>query len=239
MRSHFFSHLHQHFHGHHRDGRRHDVFAFFHHLHSLKHAMRRGHHGGRHGGPFGGGPFGFGDGDDGMHRGRKFSSDDLQLFLLALLADEPRHGYDLIKTLEQRSNGFYTPSPGMVYPALTYLEEAGYVSVEQEGNRKRYALSDEGRAHLEANRQRIDLMFAKLDMFARKMDMVRQAFAGQGAEDDGQGEGGNWQRDIMEARHALKHAMILKANAPAAEQQRIAAILRRAAEEIGGKTTKE
>lgn len=110
---------------------------------------RRG--GGGHGfgpfGGFGGGPGGFGGfGDDAMPRGRQFSADDLQLLLLALLAEQPSHGYELIKALDTRSSGFYAPSPGMVYPALTYLEELGYVTVQAEGNRKRYALADAGRA---------------------------------------------------------------------------------------------
>ena len=113
-------------------------------LHALWHAMgRHRQHGegpGGWGDRFGGGFGGFGDGD-GFGRGRKFTSEDLQLMLLVLLADRPSHGYELIKALDARSNGFYSPSPGMVYPALTYLEELGYVSVTLEGNRKRYELS--------------------------------------------------------------------------------------------------
>ena len=66
-------------------------------------------------------------GGDGMPGGRKLGSADLQLLLLALLAERPAHGYELIRTLEQRSGGFYAPSPGMVYPALTFLDEIGHV----------------------------------------------------------------------------------------------------------------
>ena len=107
-------------------------------LHFLWHAIGRQHHR-RGGGPFGGGPFGggpggFGGEGDGFPRGRRFTSDDLQLLLLALLAERPSHGYELIRALDARSNGFYSPSPGMVYPALTYLEEVGHVTVEVEGN---------------------------------------------------------------------------------------------------------
>ncbi len=57
--------------------------------------------------------------------GRKLASVDLQLLILALLSDKPRHGYEIIKALDERSKGFYAPSPGMVYPALTYLEKSG------------------------------------------------------------------------------------------------------------------
>lgn len=195
---------------------------------------RGGRGGGRHGpGPGGGFPGGFPggfDGGDGFPRGRKFSSDDLQSLLLALLEDQPSHGYELIKALETRSNGFYSPSPGMIYPALTYLEELGFVTVEVEGNRKRYALADPGREHLAANRERVDMMLAKLSHIARKMDSVRRALAGDPNE---VGEDG-WLPELIQARHELKTALFSRENVPVAEQRRIAAILRRATQEIEG-----
>src|ERR1700759_4128452 len=174
----------------------------------------RHRHGG--GGRFGGGPGGPGGmggmggfgGEDGMPRGRKFSSDDLQLLLLAMLAEAPRHGYELIKALEARSNGFYAPSPGMVYPALTYLEELGYATVELEGNRKRYALSDAGRGYLEANRERVDLMLARLAHCAQKMDLVRRAYMGEDVE--GSGAEHRWLPELIAARRALKRALMLR-----------------------------
>ncbi|GAB2885242.1 PadR family transcriptional regulator [Paralcaligenes ginsengisoli] len=204
-------------------------------LHALWHAIGRGHHGHygpRGGGPFGGADFGFGSGDGRMPRGRKFTSDDLQLLLLALLAEEPRHGYELIKALEVRSNGFYTPSAGMVYPALTHMEELDYVTVEAQGNRKRYALAAVGQAYLAANRERVDLMFAKLGHFARKMDSVRRAFAGEGGSDDVSDNPGGWLPQFTQARRALKHALLLRDNASVDEQRRLAGILARATAEI-------
>ena len=188
--------------------------------------------GGRGGfGPGRGFPGGFGGfgGGDGMPRGRKFSSDDLQLLLLALLEEQPRHGYELIKALQARSNGFYSPSPGMVYPALTYLEELGHVTVEVEGNRKRYALADAGREHLAANRGRVDVMWAKLNHIAAKMDSVRRAFSG---EDLSEASEGGWLPELAQARRALKTALFRRHNLSAGEQRRIAAILQRAAREI-------
>ncbi|OLL28387.1 PadR family transcriptional regulator [Burkholderia sp. SRS-W-2-2016] len=223
----------RHHHDHHHDHHRH--FA----LHALWHAIGR-HHDPRSGGPGGrggrfgggpGGPGGFGGEGDGFPRGRKFSSDDLQLMLLSLLDAQPSHGYELIKALETRSNGFYTPSPGMVYPALTYLEELGYVSVQLEGNRKRYALSDAGREYLNANRERVDLMFARLTHIARKMDSVRRAFAGEEPADVSEG---GWVPELIEARRTLKTELLRRDSAPADEQRRIAAILMRAAREITG-----
>ncbi|CAE6934300.1 PadR family transcriptional regulator [Paraburkholderia domus] len=217
----------------HRFGRHgHDRFS----LHALWHAIGRHdeYRGGGRGGRFGGGgPGGFGGDGDGFPRGRKFSSDDLQLLLLSMIDAQPSHGYELIKALETRSNGFYSPSPGMVYPALTYLEELGYVTVQLEGNRKRYELSEAGREYLAANRERVELMLAKLTHIARKMDSVRRAFAGEEPADISEG---GWLPELSEARRALKHALLRRDNVPAAEQRRIAAILMRAANEIEGES---
>ncbi|CAN7345981.1 PadR family transcriptional regulator [Caballeronia sp. LjRoot29] len=207
-------------------------------MHAMWHAIGR-HHRHDDDSRFPGGPGGFGGrGDDGMPRGRKFTSDDLQLLLLALLAEAPRHGYELIKALEVRSNGFYSPSPGMVYPALTYLEELGYATVEVEGNRKRYALAESGRNYLATNRERVDVMLAKLSHFARKMDSVRRAFAGETGDEnaDANGDSNAWLPEFIQARRALKHALLMRTDAPVSEQRRIAAILVRATAEIEGKT---
>ena len=204
-------------------------------LHAIgRHQHHRGERGGDRSGRFGGpgGPGGFGGDGDGFPRGRKFSSDDLQLLLLALLDAQPSHGYELIKALETRSNGFYSPSPGMVYPALTYLEEIGFVTVQLEGNRKRYELADAGRQHLADNRERAEMMLAKLNHIARKMDSVRRAFAGEEPLDPSEG---GWLPELIEARRALKHALFRRDNVPADEQRRIAAILARATAEIEGK----
>lgn len=203
-------------------------------LHALWHAIGRHQHhrGGPEGGRSSGGRGGFGGGDgEGFPRGRKFSSDDLQLLLLALLDAQPSHGYELIKALETRSNGFYSPSPGMIYPALTYLEELGYVTVQLEGNRKRYELAEPGRTYLTENRERVELMLAKLTHIARKMDSVRRAFAGEEQLDPSEG---GWLPELVEARRGLKHVLLRRDNVPADEQRRIAAILARATAEIEG-----
>jgi DNA-binding PadR family transcriptional regulator len=199
--------------------------------HGMWHAGGRQHdpQGGGRGGRFGGGPGGFGGDGDGFPRGRKFSSDDLQLLLMSMIDAQPSHGYELIKALETRSNGFYSPSPGMVYPALTYLEELGYVTVQLEGNRKRYELADAGREYLAANRERVELMLARLTHIARKMDSVRRAFAGEEPADISEG---GWAPELNEARRTLKRALLRRDSAPAAEQRRIAEILLRAAREI-------
>jgi hypothetical protein len=105
---------------------------------SIRYVHRRPHGcAGRHGHRRGFGTFfdgAFDRGDvrwHGFRSGRKLGGDDLQLLILALLAEKPAHGYEIIKALSERSGGFYSPSPGMVYPALTYLEEIDYASVEE------------------------------------------------------------------------------------------------------------
>src|SRR5262245_44556909 len=105
----------------------------------------------RHFGGGFGGRHGMGAGDM-MRAGRMLATGDLRLISLALIAEQPRHGYEIIKLLEDRTAGWYSPSPGIVYPTLTYLEEAGHVTAQSEGAKKLYTITEEGRAHLEENR---------------------------------------------------------------------------------------
>jgi DNA-binding PadR family transcriptional regulator len=80
---------------------------------------------------------------------RPFQKGDLKYVILGLIADKPRHGYEIIRILEERSHGFYAPSPGAVYPTLQYLEEAGYVSSSEHDGKKTYAITEEGRRFLD------------------------------------------------------------------------------------------
>jgi len=96
--------------------------------------------------------------------GRMLASGDLRLVALYFIEQQPRHGYDLIKAVEERSNGVYSPSPGIVYPALTYLEEAGFVTSAIDGNKKLYTITEEGKSHLEDNREAVA---GTLDFLAR------------------------------------------------------------------------
>src|SRR6201986_535832 len=105
----------------------------------------RGEHRGRRGfGPFASGfADGTGMGGVGFRTGRKLGAADLQLVILSLLKEKARHGYEIIKALEELSGGFYVASPGMVYPALTFLEETGAASVETDGSKKLYRITPE------------------------------------------------------------------------------------------------
>ena len=196
-----------------------------------------GRHARRHGfgGLFGGMAGSRGLGWHGFRAGRKLGGDDLQLVILALLAENPSHGYEIIKALEERSGGFYAPSPGMVYPALTYLEELGYASVEADGAKKLYRISDEGRAYLEQNRRIVDAIFAQLEWVGAKMEHVRRAFSGEGARADApEDTPRGWGAELADARRTLRAALATLGDASPEEQRRVAEILVRAAREIRG-----
>lgn len=101
--------------------------------------------------------------------GRFFAHGDLRLVILQLIAEKPRHGYEVIKAIEDRVGGAYSPSPGVIYPTLTLLEELGYVTVAaEEGTRKLHTITDQGRAFLEANRPALDALLARMDEAARR-----------------------------------------------------------------------
>ncbi|MDD5397655.1 MAG: PadR family transcriptional regulator [Dehalococcoidia bacterium] len=85
-----------------------------------------------------------------------FNKGDLKYVILDLLKDKPRYGYEVIRALEQRSHGFYTPSPGVVYPTLQMLEEMGYASTEERDGKKIYTITDEGRNFLTEQKEFTD-----------------------------------------------------------------------------------
>ena len=103
-------------------------------------------------GPFGPqGPWGPGGKRGGRGRGRMFGREELRLLLLQLIAEEPRHGYDLIKAMEERSGGHYSPSPGVIYPALALLADEGLIAEQSsEDQRRKFAITEAGSAALEA-----------------------------------------------------------------------------------------
>ena len=129
--------------------------------------------------------FGIGRGH-GRHRrgGRMFEQGDLKFVILQLLEEKPRHGYEIIKDLEERSGGRYAPSPGTVYPTLTLLEEMGYATGAAEpGGKKVYAITDEGRKYLTENRTTADDVFERLGELGNSIfgDAVRPAHEAMGA----------------------------------------------------------
>ncbi|WP_083292485.1 PadR family transcriptional regulator [Janthinobacterium sp. HH104] len=200
-----------------------------HHHHG--HCGQHHHHHGEHRHEYsmhGRGPRGFDERGDGMGGGpggrggrgeraeRVFGRGDLPLIVLALIEISPRHGYEIIKAIEERCGGAYAPSPGAVYPTLTLLEEQDHVtSSESASGKKLYTITDLGRAYLDENRAQIDGILARLDMFARVQ--ARKALPER----------------VHQAMHTLKHALLLnKTNWSDAEAERVSAVLEQAANAI-------
>ncbi|MFZ3034579.1 MAG: PadR family transcriptional regulator [Parvibaculum sp.] len=105
-------------------------------------------------------------------RRRAFEQGDLRLVILKLIADEPRHGYDVIKAIEETFGGTYRPSPGIIYPTLTMLEDLGFATVTPEGSKKLYTATEEGLAFLETNKATVEMLFAR-------MNEARRAWGGE------------------------------------------------------------
>jgi DNA-binding PadR family transcriptional regulator len=180
----------------------------------------------------------------GMRAAKMLSAEDLQLIMLALLKDSPRHGYDIIKSLQEHSSGLYTPSPGVVYPALTYLEEAGLAVSETEGSKRRYRITDAGLEHLSEHRATVDDLLAQLARMGQRMAQFQRQYA----EDEAAGEdwGGpaegqdkqEWRQvkaQFHELKHEFKQVLFEKLHASIEEKRRVLDILRRAMAEIRGK----
>ena len=143
-----------------------------HHSHGHRHGRHdhsSGHHPGHHFGPRGG-RHGFGHGDwrgpeegRGGRRRRVFDSNELRLVLLKLIADQPRHGYELIRAIEDLTGGFYVPSPGVVYPTLTLLQDMGQIDEAASGGaRKAFAVTADGAEQLAAKKEEVAALFARL-----------------------------------------------------------------------------
>ena len=128
------------------------------------------------------------DGGDMMRAGRMLATGDLRLIALALIAEQPRYGYEIIKLLEEKTAGWYSPSPGIVYPTLTFLEEAGHVTAQADGAKKLYTITDEGKAHLAENQDFVDAVLERMSMIGEKAKRIRAHFA-RDEEDDGEHRG--------------------------------------------------
>jgi DNA-binding PadR family transcriptional regulator len=154
---------------------------------------------------------------------------DLRLIALALIAEQPRHGYEIIKVLEEKTAGWYSPSPGIVYPTLTFLEEAGYVTAQAEGAKKLYAITDEGRAHLDENRDFVDAVLERLAALGSKIERVRRRFG----RDEDEARGGRGLPTLVRA--ALEHLREVageRLEHDADVEAKLVEILARAAQEL-------
>jgi DNA-binding PadR family transcriptional regulator len=161
-----------------------------------------------------------------MRAGRILGQGELQLIALALIAEQPRHGYEIIKVLEEKTADWYSPSPGIVYPTLTYLEEVGYVTAQSEGAKKLYTITAEGRAHLEANRDLADTVLDRLAAIGKRVARWRR-MSGRDDED---------RRSVPPLVEAalsnLRDAALNRVEADADTEARVVEILARAALEM-------
>jgi DNA-binding PadR family transcriptional regulator len=191
-------------------------------------------HGHRHGTDFGGSDFdvrgfkgagfgkgfghrGFGRGFGGGGRERLFDGGDIKLVILKLLSEQPSYGYQLMKTMEDRLAGGYTPSPGVIYPTLTMLEEEGLISATaSEGSRKVYSVTAQGLEFLEANKERLGELFARLE---------------EAGEEFRRGRSPEMMKAFMNLRGAIG-ARLVRGNATPEQIQKLAEIVNRAAKEI-------
>ena len=140
-----------------------------HDKHPFRDRWRRFARGDRdHDGPLFGAGWRRGGGRLGLRR--FFAHGDLRLVILNLIAEQPRHGYEIIKAIEERVGGAYSPSPGVIYPTLTLLEDLGYVTVSanSEGTKKLHEITPQGRAYLEANRPALEGLLARMEEASRR-----------------------------------------------------------------------
>jgi DNA-binding PadR family transcriptional regulator len=143
----------------------------------------------------------------GGREGRMFDGGELRLVILALIAEKPRHGYEIIKELSERVGGDYSPSPGVVYPTLTMLEEMGYAIASQDpAGRKLYTITGEGEKTLADNKAQVDAIFARF-----------------GDSDEGLGRGG--MGSVIRAMMNLRAATRLRLRSRPANHEQLQAIV--------------
>ena len=164
------------------------------------------------------GAFGPGARRRGARSSRMFGQGDLKLVILQLLDEKPRHGYDIIRALEERSGGGYSPSPGTIYPTLSLLEEMDYAKATlEESGKKVYSITDEGRKYLAEHKDTVDDVLERLVQFGQSL------FGG---------------REMIQAHEAMgalgrAYARIVMGGPRTREQvERIAEVLRKAAADL-------
>jgi DNA-binding PadR family transcriptional regulator len=185
------------------------------HSHGHHHHFGAGGGGGRRG--FGRG--GWGEPEDGRHgrRRRVFDAGELRLVLLKLISDQPRHGYELIRAIEELSGGLYVPSPGVVYPTLTMLHEMGQIEEAVSGGaRKAFSVTPEGAEHLVARKTEVEALFARLIQLASARERT---------------DGGPIRRAMQNLRTVLMYRLD-REDVPADTLHQAAAILDEAAQRI-------
>lgn len=166
---------------------------------------------------FGGPGGGRGRGELGGGRRRMFDSGELRLVLLALIADQARHGYDLIRAIEERTGGAYAPSPGVIYPTITLLQDMGHIEEQTgDGARRLFAITADGKLHLDERHNEVGTLFARLDALAAMREKT---------------DGGPVRR-AMHNLHGVLHDRLSREDLPNEIPHEIAALLDEVAQKI-------
>lgn len=160
--------------------------------------------------------------------GRKFNASELQLQLLWFLRDAPAHGYELARRFNDLSGGYYSPSPGALYPALGQLDEQGFARAELAGRRKNFRITAAGLEHLQHHAEQAQVLIEILKHAAKRMLWINLA----GESEEAAAKATGWLPEFIQARKALRAALLARDDADHAAQRRIITVLQRATSDI-------
>lgn len=182
---------------------------------------------GHHGRGFGRGR-GRGGHDDGEQMFKRIlGHGDLRYVILALLKEKPSHGYELIKALEEKSSGHYTPSPGVIYPTLTFLEEGGFATASSEDNKKLFTITEAGKSLLAENEDLVKELFDRLTRVGEKMSRLRDWFGREEFSEEKSDK-----HSLRKVLHELKGELFSRMPLSKAQLNQVSDIIRRAVEEV-------
>jgi DNA-binding PadR family transcriptional regulator len=167
-----------------------------------------------------------------LKKGMLLDSSELQLVTLHLLSQHPSHGYEIIKSVGKLTSGVYAPSPGMVYPALTHIEKIGHAVPEMDGEKKRFRITAEGSAFLDANQVRLHEVLGRIDFIGRKMSFMQMHMAQDQMADESWGSTDEENAAFYRLRHEFKSALFEKLNASPAAKSRVMEIIKEAIDRI-------
>ncbi len=171
-------------------------------------------------------------------KGKFLSSEEMHLIILKMISEGKSHGYEIIKAVDEMTNGIYSPSPGMIYPLLSYITEIGHAVSEQDGNRKTFAITEDGKAFLEKNQDAVSKIYERINIIAQRFSEMRNHLDEEDFTEDrwGHSQSGapdyDTRREFGKLRRELRNALVSKRAASQEEKQRVLDILRRAIQEI-------
>lgn len=160
--------------------------------------------------------------------GRLLGHGDLRYVILSLLEEKPRHGYELIKALEELSSGVYSPSPGTIYPTLSYLEDGGFAEANAEDKKKLYSITESGKEMLNENREFVKEILKRFAMAGEKVSKLRHLMGRDEAEEIARDE----RSPIRKSMHLLKAELFHFVDAKKELKLKVAEIIEKAAEDI-------